>query len=145
MRSNNDTCNKIKRDIETYLCIKVFDSLFVKLIKYLGRCRLIDIAPIDVGIALTPNILDDPLVLGRTSRELSSIDCKCIAILSVSYLPFVIRHLVLEELFERLVLVNGLGASDAKACDSRLGASVRASDGRRRIVPTANGIVAGYG
>ena len=120
-----------KETTKTYFCIKVFDCLFVKLIKYLGRCRLIDIAPIDVGIALTPNILDDPLVLGRTSCELSGIDCKCIAVLSVGYLPLIIRHLMLEELFERLILVNGLGAGDAKACDSRLGASVRASDGRR--------------
>jgi len=120
-----------QRHIKTYLGIEVFDSLFIELIKYLGRCRLIHLAPIHVGIALTPNILDKPLILGRTSRELSSIDGKCIAILGVGYLPLVVCHLVLEELFECLVFVNGLGAGDAKACNSRLGASVGASDSCR--------------
>lgn len=118
----------------------MIDGLLVQIIEYLRRRGLIDLAPIDIGIALTPDIPHDPLVLRTASRELSSVDGKRVAVLGVSHLSLVVLDLVHEELLERLVLVDGLRAGDAQARYTRLVARIRARVDRRRVVIAANGI-----
>jgi hypothetical protein len=125
---------------KSYLGVEMIDGLLVQLIEYLGRCGLIHLAPIDIGVAIAPDILHDPLVLWTASCELSSVDGKRVAVLGVGYFPLVVLDLVLEEFLERLVLVDNFGAGDTEARYPRLVACIRTRVDRRRVVIAANGI-----
>ena len=116
----------------------MIDGLLVQLIEYLRGRGLIDLAPINIGITLTPNIPHDPLVLRTASRELSSVDGKRVPILGISHLSLVVLDLVHEELLKRLVLVDGLRASDSQARYTRLVARICARVNRRRVVIAVN-------
>ena len=118
----------------------MIDGLLVQLIEYLRRRGLIDLAPIDIGIALGPDILHDPLVLRAPSRELSSVHRERVAVLGVGHPTLPVPHLVLEKFLERLILVNGPRSGDAKARYPGPIACGRSRIYRRRVVTAANGI-----
>ena len=130
-------------DVGLLLRVEVLHGLLVELVKDLGRRGLVDLAPVDVLVGLAANVLHEPLVARRTPCELAGVDAEGVAVLGRGNLALVVADLVLEELLEGLILVDGRGAGDAQAGNAGFLAGSGAGVDVGGVVSSADGILFG--
>ena len=122
------------KDVGLFQSVEMGYSLGIELVKDFWSGRTIDIIPVNVLSRLRTLIVDDPLVLRRTTSVLSGIDRKSFPVFSGGYLSFVVRLFVLKELLEGQVAMNSGWSSDAKRVYSGLVASIGALDVLSNVV-----------
>mmetsp|Transcript_33433 Transcript_33433/g.70272 ORF Transcript_33433/g.70272 Transcript_33433/m.70272 type:complete len:404 (-) Transcript_33433:316-1527(-) len=128
-------------DVALFLGVEVIDGLLVQLVEDLRGRGLVDLPPVDVGVALAADVLDEPLVAGRSAGELAGVDGEGVAVFGVGDASLVVADLVLEELLEGLILVDGRGGGDAEGGYAGLVARGGAGVDGGGVVSAADGVL----
>jgi len=125
------------KDIGLVERVEIVDSLLVELVEDLWSSSLIDIVPVKVFGRLRTFIVNDPLVLGRSTSVLPSRDAKGITVLGLDHDTFLVGLFMFKQLLVRQVAVKGGGVGNAERIEANLLASIGACNGLRDIVRVA--------
>lgn len=128
-------------DVALLLAVEVSHGLLVQLVEHLRGRGLVHLAPVNVFVGRAPDVPDDPLVGRAPPRELARVDGEGVPELGRGDVALAVPDLVLEELLEGLVLVDGGGARDAQGGDAGGIAGGRAEVRGRGVVPPTDGIL----
>mmetsp|Transcript_2275 Transcript_2275/g.3194 ORF Transcript_2275/g.3194 Transcript_2275/m.3194 type:complete len:357 (+) Transcript_2275:743-1813(+) len=121
-------------DIAFVKSIEVRNSFIIKLLIHLGSCRLINVTPPHVLVALTSNILDNPLIFWRATSKFASVDSEGVTVLSIGDFSLAILIFVIKKLLECQIPVDSRWVGNSKIINSNLGACISACNCRRNIV-----------
>jgi hypothetical protein len=125
---------KTVKDVGGIACIEIGNGLVVEFIKDFRSRGLINGTPIEVGIRFRADITDNPLVLGRTSSKLASVDCKGGTVFGSGNDAFVVFLFMLKEFLESKILVDGRRTSDSKRGNASLETSICAFQSLANVV-----------
>mmetsp|Transcript_25773 Transcript_25773/g.52753 ORF Transcript_25773/g.52753 Transcript_25773/m.52753 type:complete len:238 (-) Transcript_25773:278-991(-) len=105
------------KDICLFLCIEIFDCLFVKLLEDFWCGGLVDVVPINIFFRFGSLVQDEPFVLGGAASELASVDGKCVTIFSGGDPALSVGNLMVKQLLVGQVSINSGDFGDTQFVD----------------------------
>ena len=122
------------KDIGRFSRIEIRDRLVVEFLKDLRRSGLINVIPVNMFRRFGSRIQNNPSIFGRTSRELSRVDGKRVAVLGLGNDTFVVGHFVIKQFLIRQVAVDGARSRDSELVNARFATRVRALQGGTALI-----------